>query len=90
MYWSPLRSPKACVKLSMSWKSPETSQAETVAPSRKLRDKQQYRETDRRIQDYREKLMKKKDEVRKTKLQKKKVNIKTKRKLPIQGEGKRN
>jgi hypothetical protein len=33
--------------------------------------------------------MKKKDEVRKTKLQKKKVNIKTKRELSIQREGKR-
>jgi hypothetical protein len=55
-----------------------------------LRDKQQYRETDRRIQDYREEIMKRKDETRKTKLQKKKLNIKTKRGLPIQGEGKRN
>jgi len=40
-------------------------------------------ETDRRTQDYREEIMKKKDEIRKTKLQKKKVNIKTKRELPI-------
>jgi hypothetical protein len=32
--------------------------------------------------------MKKTDEIRKTKLQKKKVNIKTKRELPIQGERK--
>jgi hypothetical protein len=39
-------------------------------------------ETDR-TQDYREEIMKKKDKVRKTKLQKKKVNIKTKRELPI-------
>ena len=30
MYWSPLRSPKVCVKHSMSWKSSVTSQAETV------------------------------------------------------------
>jgi len=35
-------------------------------------------------------MMKKRDEVRKTKLLNKKVNIKTKRELSIQGEGKRN
>lgn len=73
----------------MSWKSSATSQAETVTPRRKLRDKQQYRETERRIQDYREEIMKKTDKVRTTKLQNKKVNIKTKREFPIQ-ERKRN
>ena len=35
-------------------------------------------------------MTKKTDEVRKTRLQKKKVNIKTKTELPIQGEAKRN
>jgi hypothetical protein len=48
-----------------------------------------YRPFSWKIQDYREGIMKKTDELRKTKLQKKKVNIKTKTELPIQGEGKR-